>query len=96
MAAALRDEPSGICFRDLHGFATTGSQISWIPPAGGQAATLRARGCNPLCARLQPPVREAATLRGSQLSWILPPAEQAGHLLSRASSDCSDCPGLMS
>ena len=54
MAAALRDEPSGICFRDLHGFATTGSQISWIPPAGGQAATLRARGCNPLCARLQP------------------------------------------
>eukprot|EP00929_Paragymnodinium_shiwhaense_P053974 TRINITY_DN27055_c0_g1_i7.p1 TRINITY_DN27055_c0_g1~~TRINITY_DN27055_c0_g1_i7.p1 ORF type:complete len:355 (-),score=64.98 TRINITY_DN27055_c0_g1_i7:77-1141(-) len=31
MADALRDEDSGICFSGIHGFITTGSQISWIP-----------------------------------------------------------------
>ena len=40
MAAVLRDETSGICFRDLHGFTSTGSQLSWIPPPGEQASHL--------------------------------------------------------
>eukprot|EP00986_Skeletonema_menzelii_P019660 scaffold28851_cov148-Skeletonema_menzelii.AAC.1 len=31
MALILRDEDSGICFRDLRGFCSTGSQISWLP-----------------------------------------------------------------
>ena len=31
MACILRDEQSGICFRDRHGFCSTGSQISWLP-----------------------------------------------------------------
>ena len=31
MAGALRDEDSGICFRDVFGFCSTGSQISWLP-----------------------------------------------------------------
>lgn len=31
MAGILRDEQSGICFRDRHGFCSTGSQISWLP-----------------------------------------------------------------
>lgn len=31
MALILRDEGSGICFRDTRGFCSTGSQISWIP-----------------------------------------------------------------
>lgn len=31
-AAILRDEDSGICFRDLHGFNSTGSQVSLLPP----------------------------------------------------------------
>ena len=31
MALILRDEDSGICFRDLTGFCSTGSQISWLP-----------------------------------------------------------------
>ena len=32
MAGALRDEDSGLCFRDvLGGFCSTGSQISWLP-----------------------------------------------------------------
>jgi len=31
MADVLRDEKSGICFRDRHGFCSTGSQISWLP-----------------------------------------------------------------
>mmetsp|Transcript_44520 Transcript_44520/g.93409 ORF Transcript_44520/g.93409 Transcript_44520/m.93409 type:complete len:426 (+) Transcript_44520:84-1361(+) len=31
MAGALRDEDSGICFRDRYGFCSTGSQISWLP-----------------------------------------------------------------
>ncbi len=31
MALILRDEDSGICFRDLMGFCSTGSQISWLP-----------------------------------------------------------------
>lgn len=30
-AKILRDEESGVCFRDVHGFCSTGSQISWIP-----------------------------------------------------------------
>ena len=30
-ATVLRDEQSGICFRSLHGFCSTGSQISWLP-----------------------------------------------------------------
>jgi secernin len=34
MAGILRDEDSGICFRDLHGFCSTGSQVSWLPIAG--------------------------------------------------------------
>merc|ERR550532_1552219 len=29
--AILRDERSGICFRDLHGFNSTGSQVSLLP-----------------------------------------------------------------
>ena len=62
MAAVLRDETSGICFRDLHGFTTTGSQLSWIPPPGEQAATLCARACNPICSSLQPHLPEPATL----------------------------------
>ena len=42
MMAVLRDETSGICFRDVHGFCSTGSQISWLPshrhaPADGSA-----------------------------------------------------------
>lgn len=32
MMGVLRDEDSGICFRDLHGFCSTGSQVSWLPP----------------------------------------------------------------
>jgi secernin len=32
MAGVLRDEESGICFRDVDGFCSTGSQISWLPP----------------------------------------------------------------
>jgi len=31
MSAILRDEDSGICFRDRYGFCSTGSQISWLP-----------------------------------------------------------------
>mmetsp|Transcript_102656 Transcript_102656/g.328988 ORF Transcript_102656/g.328988 Transcript_102656/m.328988 type:complete len:301 (+) Transcript_102656:3686-4588(+) len=31
--AVLRDEDSGICFRDLHGFNSTGSQVSLLFPA---------------------------------------------------------------
>lgn len=31
MANTLRDEVGGICFRDRHGFCSTGSQISWLP-----------------------------------------------------------------
>lgn len=31
MALVLRDEYSGICFRDMYGFCSTGSQISWLP-----------------------------------------------------------------
>ena len=84
MAVVLRDETSGICFRDLHGFTSTGSQLSWIPPPGEQAATLCHRGCNPMCLRLQPYVLEAATPRSSQLSWIPLPGEQASHLCSSA------------
>ena len=30
MAGILRDERSGICFRDLHGFNSTGSQVSLL------------------------------------------------------------------
>eukprot|EP00930_Biecheleria_cincta_P066197 TRINITY_DN52248_c0_g1_i1.p1 TRINITY_DN52248_c0_g1~~TRINITY_DN52248_c0_g1_i1.p1 ORF type:complete len:468 (+),score=52.37 TRINITY_DN52248_c0_g1_i1:60-1463(+) len=32
MIAILRDEDSGICFRDLHGFNSTGSQVSLLGP----------------------------------------------------------------
>ena len=39
MATVLRDEQSGICFRDLHGFNSTGSQISWLPAARDVSAT---------------------------------------------------------
>lgn len=35
MATALRDEDSGICFRGLHDFCSTGSQVSWLAPSGG-------------------------------------------------------------
>ena len=39
VAAILRDEASGICFRSTHGFCSTGSQISWLPPqAAAEAA----------------------------------------------------------
>ena len=47
MAAVLRDETSGICFRDLHGFTSTGSQLSWIPPPGEQASHLTLPNPNP-------------------------------------------------
>ena len=30
MIDVLKDEDSGICFRDIYGFCSTGSQISWI------------------------------------------------------------------
>ena len=30
MVDILKDEDSGICFRDVHGFCSTGSQVSWI------------------------------------------------------------------
>lgn len=36
-ATILRDEDSGICFRELHGFSSTGSQISWLQRAGCSA-----------------------------------------------------------
>jgi len=36
MADILRDEDSGICFRDRYGFCSTGSQISWLPAKTGQ------------------------------------------------------------
>ena len=39
MAATLRDETSGICFRELHGFCSTGSQISWLDTCGGASRT---------------------------------------------------------
>ena len=48
MAAVLRDETSGICFRDLHGFTTTGSQLSWIPPPGEQASHLFSCASDPV------------------------------------------------
>lgn len=37
MMGVLRDDCSGICFRDVHGFCSTGSQVSWISnaPHGG-------------------------------------------------------------
>lgn len=35
MAAILRDERSGICFRDLHGFNSTGSQVSLLEGQAG-------------------------------------------------------------
>eukprot|EP00959_Pyramimonas_sp_CCMP1952_P402866 8442215-Pyramimonas_sp.AAC.1 len=37
MLQVLRDERSGICFRDLHGFNSTGSQVrvSVLPAGGG-------------------------------------------------------------
>ena len=36
MADILRDEDSGICFRDRYGFCSTGSQISWLPTVPDQ------------------------------------------------------------
>lgn len=33
MMGALRDEDSGIAFRETHGFMSTGSQVSWVPLA---------------------------------------------------------------
>ena len=39
-AALLRDDASGICFRSTHGFCSTGSQVSWLPPPpAGRAPT---------------------------------------------------------
>jgi secernin len=46
MMNILRDEASGICFRDTDGFCTTGSQISWLPPREG------ARGVMPVVTHL--------------------------------------------
>jgi len=37
MANILRDEQSGICFRDIHGFCSTGSQISWLSESSEQS-----------------------------------------------------------
>ncbi|KAL9188501.1 hypothetical protein ACHAXT_006879 [Thalassiosira profunda] len=49
MANVLRDEGSGICFRDEYGFCSTGSQISWLP-AGSQVAHHFFSGASdPLC-----------------------------------------------
>jgi len=39
MTKALRDDESGICFRDVHGFNSTGSQISWLPSEDKVVAT---------------------------------------------------------
>merc|ERR1712070_883017 len=44
MIAILRDECSGICFRDLHGFCSTGSQISLLScaPSGSVGGSTEA------------------------------------------------------
>ena len=44
MANVLRDEDSGICFRDTHGFMSTGSQCSWLPLATSDAGTDGGKG----------------------------------------------------
>ena len=38
-ARVMRDEDSGICFRELHGFCSTGSMISWLPSTAAAAAS---------------------------------------------------------
>jgi secernin len=51
-AAILRDEDSGICFRGLHSFCSTGSQVSWLPSSSGVSAPshLFTASSDPLCA----------------------------------------------
>jgi len=52
MSSVLRDEGAGICFRDRHGFCSTGSQISWLPsmPENGKDASHFFTGASdPLC-----------------------------------------------
>lgn len=39
MIGVLRDDTSGICFRDTHGFMSTGSQVSWLPLAERSVAS---------------------------------------------------------
>lgn len=43
MANVLRDESSGICFRDRYGFCSTGSQISWLPSMADQGDRCRGK-----------------------------------------------------
>lgn len=45
-ASVLRDEDSGICFRDAHGFCSTGSQLSWLRP--GECSHLFTAASDPL------------------------------------------------
>lgn len=49
MSEVLRDESSGICFRDIHGFCSTGSQISWLPTTGKVASHFFTGASDPLC-----------------------------------------------
>lgn len=49
MASILRDEHSGICFRDLHGFCSTGSQISWLSANDGVNSHFFSGASDPLC-----------------------------------------------
>lgn len=50
MAKVLRDEESGICFRDTYGFNSTGSQISWLPAGTKQATHLFTCASDPMIA----------------------------------------------
>jgi len=43
MENVLRDESSGICFRDRYGFCSTGSQISWLPSMADQGDRCRGK-----------------------------------------------------
>lgn len=52
MAGVLRDEDSGICFRGVSGFCSTGSQISWLPSIvsnDGDNAHFFSGASDPLC-----------------------------------------------
>ena len=48
LATVLRDEDAGICFRGLHDFCSTGSQITWLPREGGRASHLFTAASDPL------------------------------------------------
>lgn len=70
MASVLRDETSGICFRDTHGFNSTGSQISWLPSIGSLALPSHFFTCSsdPLTAAYK---RFAFPREGSQVEFGL-------------------------